>query len=319
MTATMDATLIDDWLRWRMERERELREPYGWLSLGGLHWLDLQPREYAGIPGAWRADRQGVYVTAAGHEGLCVDGRLVDGTHQLSLHEAGRAMFAECGRVRLELLRRVDRYALRLRDPDAPALAEFPGVATYDPNPEWRVPAEFELYARPTMEVVGTAQVGLWHRLQVVGRVRFTLRGHDYELAATAGRGSGLTVAFSDVTCGGLAVPWRTLAVPRPRAGRAVLDFNRSVYPPAAFSEYGTCPAPPAGNALPLAVTAGEKPPRVQAARARCQASPGGRTAMPWEGAGSPTRSRASCWGRSATRVGRPETKSGIRSRATPT
>ena len=40
-----------------------------------------------------------------------------------------------------------------------------------------------------------------------------------------------------------------------------IIDFNRAVNLPFAFTEFGTCPAPVPGNDLPLAVTAGELAP----------------------------------------------------------
>ena len=43
--------------------------------------------------------------------------------------------------------------------------------------------------------------------------------------------------------------------------GALVVDFNRTVNLPFAFTEYGTCPAPVPENTLPLAVTAGELAP----------------------------------------------------------
>ena len=39
------------------------------------------------------------------------------------------------------------------------------------------------------------------------------------------------------------------------------LDFNHAVNLPCAYTEFATCPLPPAGNRLPVAVEAGEKTP----------------------------------------------------------
>ena len=41
--------------------------------------------------------------------------------------------------------------------------------------------------------------------------------------------------------------------------GTVVLDFNRAVNFPAAFSAWATCPRPPAANHLAAAIRAGEK------------------------------------------------------------
>jgi uncharacterized protein (DUF1684 family) len=40
-----------------------------------------------------------------------------------------------------------------------------------------------------------------------------------------------------------------------------VLDFNRATNLPCAYTEFTTCPLPPAGNRLTVAVEAGEKSP----------------------------------------------------------
>lgn len=39
------------------------------------------------------------------------------------------------------------------------------------------------------------------------------------------------------------------------------LDFNRSYNPPCAFTDFATCPRPPASNRLPFSIEAGEKAP----------------------------------------------------------
>ena len=52
------------------------------------------------------------------------------------------------------------------------------------------------------------------------------------------------------------------LSVARDRLGRpnghVDLDFNKAKNPPCAFTDFATCPLPPAANRLLLAVTAGE-------------------------------------------------------------
>jgi uncharacterized protein (DUF1684 family) len=54
----------------------------------------------------------------------------------------------------------------------------------------------------------------------------------------------------------------RSLRVAAPDAdGSVVLDFNRATNLPCAYTEFATCPLPPAENHLPLAVEAGEQIP----------------------------------------------------------
>jgi uncharacterized protein (DUF1684 family) len=41
--------------------------------------------------------------------------------------------------------------------------------------------------------------------------------------------------------------------------GEVILDFNRLINPPCAFTAFATCPLPPTQNRLPVAIAAGEK------------------------------------------------------------
>jgi uncharacterized protein (DUF1684 family) len=41
--------------------------------------------------------------------------------------------------------------------------------------------------------------------------------------------------------------------------GTLVLDFNQATNPPCAYTSFATCPLPPKGNVLAVAIAAGEK------------------------------------------------------------
>ena len=51
-------------------------------------------------------------------------------------------------------------------------------------------------------------------------------------------------------------------AIPAVREALLAFQRNFAANPPCAFSDYGTCPLPPAGNTLTSAVRAGERNPR---------------------------------------------------------
>jgi uncharacterized protein (DUF1684 family) len=112
--------------------------------------------------------------------------------------------------------------------------------------------------------VVLTARPDLLTTAVTHGRVDFTVAGTPMSLAATVGSDGGLTVAFRDLTNGVLTAPWRVLSTAAPdERHQVLLDFNRAVNPPFAFTAHGTCPAPVAANRVPVAVTAGEQAPLV--------------------------------------------------------
>ncbi|MCP2266803.1 DUF1684 domain-containing protein [Promicromonospora thailandica] len=260
---------------WRAARERELREPHGWLSPTALLWPTAEPRRLPGVPGQWWVADGRLYTrpvpgdTSVLAGGLVVrggptsvsvaEGRgLVLGTF-LPPERSGAAGPAE-QEVAVEVVRRTGRYAVRLRDPQAPTRTGFTGVPTFAYDPAWVLDAPVRWYDRPVPLTVGAAQPRLVHRVEAVGEVEVR---HDHVLLLT---GSLLAprLLFTDEAEG--VAPWRVVraGVPgeMPAASDTLrLDLNRATNQPFVFTAFGTCPAPVAGNHLPFPVTAGERLP----------------------------------------------------------
>jgi uncharacterized protein (DUF1684 family) len=96
------------------------------------------------------------------------------------------------------------------------------------------------------------------------GRIEFALDGQPVSLTAFNGPPPGsLFVLFTDETSGVTTYAAnRSLKVDPPDAdGTVTLDLNRATNLPCAYTEFATCPLPPAENHLPVAVEAGEKKP----------------------------------------------------------
>ena len=256
----MTTDLETSWADWHRRREAVLRQPHGWLSLTGLLWLDETPRRFPGVPGEWVVDGDAAEVTATAAEGLEVDGGVLDGTTSLTVAEQGSKILATAGGVYVEVALRSGRYALRPRDPHSPTRTAFTGVPAFAVRPDFVVDAEFHPFPAPRTEVVGTAQPGLKQETTVDGELVFTLAGVEQRVAASRD-GDSVDFRFSDATSGTSTAPWRSLSAPL-HDGRAVLDFNRATNMPFAFSPFGTCPRPPEGNELAVAVEAGELKPR---------------------------------------------------------
>ncbi|MCS7477210.1 DUF1684 domain-containing protein [Umezawaea endophytica] len=255
----MSADLQADWTEWHDRREAVLRQPHGWLSLTGLLWLDSTPRRFPGVPGEWVVAGAAARVTASAADGLVVDGAVLDGTASVEVAEQGSTLFAAYGDVLVEVARRSGRYVLRPRDPNSPTRTAFTGVPAFAVRPEFVVDAEFRPYDAPRTVVVGSAQEGLEQETTVDGELVFTLGGVKQTVAASVD-GDSVGFRFSDATSGTSTAAWRSLSGPL-ADGRAVLDFNRATNMPFTFSPYGTCPRPPEGNVLPVAVEAGELKP----------------------------------------------------------
>jgi uncharacterized protein (DUF1684 family) len=91
--------------------------------------------------------------------------------------------------------------------------------------------------------------------------VRFTLDGQEVALKPVyEGDDPRFFFVFADATSGKSTYgAGRFLYADPPKDGQVVLDFNQAYNPPCAFSPWATCPLPPDGNRLALAIEAGEK------------------------------------------------------------
>lgn len=259
------------WKRWHISRQRDLAVPHGWLSLTHFQWLDESPAALPGLPGALRVQRRDGALLAAVFadvsDGLRLAagpqaGESVHGEVTAEVPEAGSLLWLRHREVLVELVLRSGRYAVRVRDPQGPELAAFQGIPAFPVSEAWQVPATFTAFDAPRAVTVDTARDDLRQNVTAVGTVGFEVNGRPYSLTATRGPDDRLFVSFRDLTNGTQTAPWRVVATSAPSDdGSLVIDFNRAVNLPFAFTEFGTCPAPVPGNDLSLAVTAGELAP----------------------------------------------------------
>jgi uncharacterized protein (DUF1684 family) len=94
------------------------------------------------------------------------------------------------------------------------------------------------------------------------GYVSFTVGGQEIHLEALleSPNAKELFFMFRDATSGKTTYgAGRYLYTELPKDGRVIVDFNRAMNPPCAFTDFATCPLPPAANRLSIAVTAGEQ------------------------------------------------------------
>jgi uncharacterized protein (DUF1684 family) len=266
--AVAESDLTAGWTRWHSLREAELRAEHGWLSITAFHWLTEAPTTLPGLPGRWHSRGGWAQLTASGRDGLAAAdgpaaGTPVHGSIVARVDEAGSTNWVRHGDRVIELLRRGGRDAIRVRDPKAPERLAFQGVPTFPVDPTWVRRGRFVPFPEPAAVTVETARPDLRQQVTAVGTVELVLDGKQQVLTATAGPRGRLNLAFTDPTNGRLTAPWRVVSTePADDDGSVVIDFNRTVNLPFAFIEFGTCPAPVAGNHLSVAVNAGERAPR---------------------------------------------------------
>lgn len=261
----------EQWKLFRSRRTEALAEPHGWLTLTSLQWLPAEPATLELVPGRWSARGGSATLTAAAADGLTEldTGRRVTGTVTATLDEEESLRWVAHGgadgrRTEVELARRGGRYALRTRDAEASTFTTFTGVPTFDHRPDLVVPGRFHPYVEPLEEGIRTAHPDVPGTQLTAGEVSFRLPGEDTvsRLHASQDDDGSLSVTFHDSTNRVSTAAWRKLVIAPPDAdGTVVLDFNRSINYPSAFTPYGTCPMPVAANSLDAPVEAGEKNP----------------------------------------------------------
>jgi hypothetical protein len=262
---------LSRWQRFRNSRNTALASEHGWLTLTSLQWLDNEPSAVDLAPGLWSTDGTAAFLTARATEELTfVDSSgAVDGTISASLSDEESLMWVQYGgadgrQVVVELAMRAGKYAIRTRDSRSPVFTEFDGVPTFDFRPDLVIEAKFLRYPEPVEIPIGTANPLVDGVHRSVGELVFRLPGKDHEchLQAEEEKLGALTVTFHDETNGESTDEWRKVSTTRPRPDNTVvLDFNRAINYPSAFTPYGTCPMPVKNNSLDYRIEAGEKEP----------------------------------------------------------
>jgi uncharacterized protein len=264
-TETAASALVDRWNRFRTNRNQALTAEHGWLALTSLQWLPPEPSTMELVPGLWSTDGTAATLTATEADGftLVETGEPAVGTLAAVLENEASLMWVRHGNIVVELAVRGGRYALRTRDSQSPTLTGFSAVPTFGYRPDLVVQGRFEAYPEPRTVPIGTAYPQVASETSLVGDVVFELGGETYRLAAEEEQLGALVITFHDATNGSSTDEWRKVVTTRPRPdGTVVLDFNRAINYPSAFTDYGTCPMPVAGNRVAAAIEAGEKKPR---------------------------------------------------------
>jgi uncharacterized protein (DUF1684 family) len=265
---TQDTTAFTaSWQEWHEAHERSRTDRLGILAATGLHWLGTARLRVPGVPGAWSLGEEGPMVELGAGEALTADGAVLTGAHDLAplLHDGTALLgFVEDGVEGVaEVSRRGRGVMLRPRRADSPYLDAYTGTHAYPADAQWAVPARFIARDEARSRQVEAVLPGLHHTFSSPGHLEFSAAGGTHRLTAFAGADGDLTVLFRDATSGITTYAANrslTVGAPGPR-GETVLDFNRAVNLPCAYTDYSTCPLPPAENTLPFAIDAGEKMP----------------------------------------------------------
>lgn len=258
---------------WHGKRVENLKKENGWLNLVGLIWLKEGENKFgsdksndAVFPEGKAALFMGVITLKDSSVTIDVNGSVEIFSDNAKIKHAelrydmqGNPTVLRYGSLRWFIIRRGDRFGIRLRDLDADLVKNFPGIDRFPVNDEWRFEAKFQPY-NPPKKIAVPNILGMIEESESLGAVVFSKDGKEYKLDVL-GEGDSYFIIFADETSGketyGAGRFLYTDAADS--SGKVIVDFNKAYNPPCNFTKYATCPLPPKDNHLKLRITAGEK------------------------------------------------------------
>lgn len=267
------ATYSEQIEAWRKQREADLRAPDSWLSLTGLFILKegyhtigsginsdiLLPAQAPADLGVIEFSKGKASLTVTTATPVLVNGVAVQKAPLVDNSNRQRPTLVTVGTVTFFLHHFGDQYAIRVKDSTSPVGQTFTGCEWFPVQEEYRLNGKFVPHAAPQALPIKTI-VNTNSTYQSVGTVEFTWQGQPLHLLAQDfGTPGQLFIAFRDATSGKQTyAPTRFLNVELDEANNAIIDFNKAVNPPCAFTPFATCPLPPRENILSIPIEAGE-------------------------------------------------------------
>jgi uncharacterized protein (DUF1684 family) len=258
--------------KWRSDEEADLKKETGWLTVAGLFWLKdgintvgAGPDFDVRLTDKFKKGKFGEINFKNGVAALKVesgveaqsDGKSIS-TLDLVSDEKGKPTEIRTGSQTFFLIRREDRFGIRLKDSKSKARLAFKGQHWFPIDESYRVTARFEALPEPK-EVMIPNVLGGHFKMKSPGILKFTLKGKECSLQPVEEDGS-LFIIFGDGSNRSETYKsGRFLHADKPVNGAAVLDFNKAENPPCAFTPFATCPLPPPQNNLDVEIKAGEK------------------------------------------------------------
>jgi uncharacterized protein (DUF1684 family) len=247
---------------WKVRRLAALKAPDGWLNIIARVWLsegtvtvgsaadnDIVLSAGPAHIGSLTQDADGgvTYTPAAGGQ-----------PQALALDKKKPPRFT-AGNLQLEVTTLNGENALRVRDTASDAPNHLAPIEYFPFDPTWRIVARWVPLEAPLGITVDTSK-SIPTDVEVTHKAVFERDGQTYELAATHGTPQAPQFVIRDLTSRDSTYPaCRFIFGEDVTDDTIVLDFNKALNPPCAFTEHAVCPLPPAENVLPIRIEAGEK------------------------------------------------------------
>lgn len=258
-------------LKWRADHEAAMKDEDSWLNLVGLFFLKEGPNPFGSsmdirisLPLHATVDKAGAFYLENGkvrYEMSRAQRAVVDGK-SVPKGPLPIGKVLSHNHLRMFLMERDGRVALRVRDLRARDYVDFSSLNFYRPKKKYVIEGTFKPFD-PPKEISVTTVISTEVTLLAPGVIQFEYNGQPLELIPTVEsmEDEQYLVMFQDQTSGTTTYSGgRFLYIDPPdENGKVVLNFNRAVNPPCAYTVYATCPLPPSENWLDVALEAGER------------------------------------------------------------
>ena len=267
-----DTAYASEIANWHNKRVTNLKKETGWLNLVGLYWLQQGENTFGSDPsndiifppnappkiGSIILNDSVAQLKVNGNIDLTINGNKVKEAMLLN-DLSSKPSIMSVGSYKWNIIKRGDKYGIRLHDLNSPAVKSFLGIETYPVDKSWRIEASYVKFPEPRKIMVPTI-IGTIEENIATGNLSFVKDGKTYSLVPIVENDSYFLI-FADETNGEETYgAGRFLYTALPDSnGKVTLDFNKAYNPPCAFTKYATCPLPPKDNYLHLKITAGEK------------------------------------------------------------
>jgi uncharacterized protein len=270
-----DKAFLED-MKYRKDRIAWMRSERSPLALAGLFWLKPGKNSFGtdqgndfvlpagsapGRVGYLELKNNAVGIDVAIGTMVKLNGRSISRWTELkSDASSAQPDIIELGNLRMKIIERGGKLAVRLVDLKTQSLLAFRGIGFYDITPELRVKAKFLPY-RPPKKIKVATVAGYEEELECPGVAQFRVNGKAVELEPvleTPGD-TKLFFMFKDSTNGNETYGGgRYLYSDLPSEGHVTLNFNQAHNPYCAYNGFSTCQIPPLQNWLKIPIRAGE-------------------------------------------------------------
>lgn len=265
-----------EWQNWKEMRAERLKSKNGWLNLAGLYWLQegentfgsdssnqiIFPKESPRFAGIFVL-QQGVVILNVSdkvqikHEDQPVSSLVLDDDSK------GKPTVLTMDSLSWFIIKRGERFGIRLRDYNHPLVRNFKGIDYFPWNMNNRITAKYTPFSTSKKFYIPTV-IGTEEEMTAPGILTFQYNNRELQLYPFES-GDTFFLIFADLTNGNTTYPaGRFLYSELPdKNNEVILDFNKSYNPPCAFTPFATCPLPPKENFLSVKIEAGEKDPHI--------------------------------------------------------